>query len=182
MNHQPFENWLLSEETLAPEDAQALAEHLETCDHCREFQESWLGVVDLFQEVPELEPAPGFVNRFQERLALEKQVEASARNRWQSMILLVLIGNIIAGLVVLLATQFLSTYQSPLAWFLSGVYRLASIVATVNVYQNILFTLIRNITSVVPAGIWATLAIGLVGSVATWVISLTSLSVLHRRT
>ena len=101
---------LLSEETLAPEDAQALAEHLETCDHCREFQESWLGVVDLFQEVPELEPAPGFVNRFQERLALEKQVEASARNRWQSMILLVLIGNIIAGLVVLLATQFLSTY------------------------------------------------------------------------
>lgn len=182
MNHQPYENWLLSEETLASEDAQALTEHLETCEHCRELQKAWLGVVDLFQEVPELEPAPGFVNRFQERLALEKQVETSARNRWQSMILLVLIGNVIAGLVVLLATQFLSTYQSPLAWFLSGIYRLASIVAAVNAFQNIFYTLFRNITSVVPAGIWAFLGIGLVGSVATWVISMTSLSVLNRRT
>ncbi len=182
MNHQPFENWLLSEETLESEDAQALATHLETCNHCQEIQAAWMGVVDLFQDVPELEPAPGFLNRFQERLALEKQVEASARNRWQSIILLILIGNVIAGLVVLLATQFASTYESPLALFFSSIYRLVSFVASVNIFQNIVLTLFRTITSVVPAGIWAFLGIGLVGSVATWVISMTSLSVLHRRT
>jgi hypothetical protein len=182
MNHQPFENWLLSEDPLSPEDALALAAHLETCDDCREIQDAWLGVVDLFQEVPDLEPAPGFAHRFQERLAVERQVETSARHRWQSMILLILIGNVIAGLVLLLATQFLSTFENPLSLLLSGVYRLASFVASVNVYQNIVLTLFRTITSIVPAGIWAFLGIGLVGSVAIWVISMTSLSVLHRRT
>lgn len=182
MNHQPFENWLLSEDALDPEDALALEAHLTACDHCRELQHAWSGVTGLFREVPDVAPAPGFVNRFQEHLAVEKQVETSARHRWQSMILLILIGNVIAGLVLLLATQFLSTYESPLSLLLSGVYRLAGFVSTVNMIQNILLTLYRTITSVLPAGIWALLGIGLVGSVATWVISMTSLAVLHRRT
>lgn len=177
MNHQPFENWLLSEETLNPDEALELEAHLETCDHCRELQAAWLGVINLFQDVPELEPIPGFVNRWQDRLAIDRQVETSARYRWQSMIMLILIVNAIAGLAVLLGTQFLTTFDTPLTLLLSGVYRLASFVSLVNAIQNISFTLFRTITSVVPAGIWAVLGIGLVGSVATWIISITSFAV-----
>ena len=84
MNHQPFENWLLSEDTLSPENASALRGHLETCDHCRELQAAWTDVSNLFQDVPDIEPAPGFVNRWQTRLEVERQVELSVRHRWQS--------------------------------------------------------------------------------------------------
>ena len=181
MNHQPFENWLLSEEPLPPDDTLALEEHLEICQHCQNLQGAWSGVVDLFQDVPDMEPAPGFMVRWQDRLTIEKQVEISVRYRWQSMIMLILIANVIAGLVVLLGTQFMTTFDSPLSLLLSGVYRLASFVAMINAVQNFALTLFRTITSVVPAGIWAVLGIGLVGSVATWIISITSLAVLPRR-
>jgi len=181
MNHQPFENWLLSEETLTPKNERTLQDHLETCDQCRELQAAWNGVIDLFLDVPEVEPAPGFVNRWQNRLVTERQIELSVRHRWQSIIMLILIGNVIAGLVVLLSTQFLTTFDTPLAFILSGVYRLASIVTWINTVENIFTTLFRTITSVVPAGLWAVLAVGLVGAGATWIISLKSLSVLPRR-
>ena len=36
MNHQPFENWLLSEEPLPPENKRELDTHLQTCDQCRD--------------------------------------------------------------------------------------------------------------------------------------------------
>jgi hypothetical protein len=182
MNHQPFENWLLSDEDLSPLDTGALDEHLLTCEHCREIKGAWMGVLDLFQEIPDIEPAPGFVNRWQERLEIDRQIELSVRHRWQSIIMLVLIGNVIAALVVLLGTQFFTTFDSPLAFVLSGIYRFASTMAFINVIQNIFLTLFNTVTSIVPAGIWALLGVGLVGSGAIWVISMTSLSVLPRRT
>lgn len=181
MNHQPFENWLLSEDILSPENMSALQDHLETCDHCRELQSAWTGVLDLFQDVPDIEPAPGFVNRWQARLEVERQIELSIRHRWQSIIMLILTGNVIVGLVVLLGTQFLTTFDTPLELVFSGVYRLASIVTFINMVQNIFITLYRTITSIVPVGLWAVLGLGLVGSSAIWMISLKSLSVLPRR-
>jgi hypothetical protein len=181
MNHQPFENWLLSEESLTPENQRILQDHLETCDQCRELQASWNDVIDLFLDVPEVEPAPGFVSRWQGRLETERQIELSIRHRWQSIIMLILIGNVIAGLVVLLSTQFLTTFDTALGFLLSGVYRLASFVTRLNAVENIVTTLFRTITSVIPVGWWAVLALGLVGAGVTWIISLKSLSVLPRR-
>lgn len=181
MNHQPFENWLLSEDSLSPENASTLRDHLESCDHCRELQAAWTGVVGLFQDVPDFEPAPGFVNRWQARLEVERQVELSVRHRWQSIIMLILIGNVIVGLVVLLGTQFLTTFDKPLELVFSGIYRLASIVTYINAAQNVFITLYKTITSVVPAGLWALMGLGLVGSGAIWIISLKSLSVLPWR-
>jgi hypothetical protein len=181
MNHQPFENWILAEEKLSPENSRALQDHLETCQQCQQLQSAWTGVVELFQEVPQVEPAPGFASRFQERLAVERQIERTIRNRWQSIIMLILICNVIAALVILLGTQFLTTFDSPLELFLSGVYRLASVVSWINVVQNIFFTLFKTATSIVPVGLWALLGIGSLGAGAIWIISLTSFTVLPRR-
>jgi len=181
MNHQPFENWLLSGESLNPEETDALEAHLETCGTCQELNDAWLGVVNLFQDIPDVEPLPGFVSRWQGRLAVDRQMELTVRHRWQSIIVLILIGNVIAGLVFLLSTQFLTTFDTPVSLFLTGVYRLASMVSLVNAVQSILVTLFRTITSVVPVWVWAVLGAGLVGSCATWIISITSLSVLPRR-
>lgn len=181
MNHQPFENWLFSEDPLPPENKRELDEHIQTCDQCRDIQDAWFGVATLFQDVPDLEPAPGFVERWSNRLAVEKKLDQSVRHRWQSIIMLILIVNVIGGLVFLLGTQFLTTFDTPIALLLSGVYRLTSIVTIINTAQNIFLTLLRTIISVVPAGIWAILGVGLVGSGAIWLISVTSLYELSNR-
>jgi len=181
MNHQPFENWLLSEDPLPPENKRELDAHLQTCDQCRDLQEACFGVATLFQDVLELEPAPGFVERWSDRLAIEKRLDQSVRHRWQSIIMLILIVNVIGGLVFLLGSQFLTTFDTPMALLLSGIYRLTSMVTIVNTVQNIFITLFRTIISVVPAGLWAILGVGLIGSGAIWFISITSLYELPRR-
>ena len=47
MDHQPFRNWLLSEEQLSAEQNQSLQEHLASCESCSQFKSSWKEL-DLF--------------------------------------------------------------------------------------------------------------------------------------
>jgi len=182
MNHQPFEDWLFNEESLSSEERTALNEHTETCEQCKSLQGAFSGVLSLINDVQEVEPAPGFVSRWQERLAAERQMDLVVRNRWQSMIVLILIGNVLAGLVFLLSTQFFSTFDTPVSLVLSGINRLVSFVTFFNTIQNIFLTLVRTISSVVPTGLWAVLGVGLVGACAIWFVSIASLSALKRRT
>ena len=58
MNHQPFENWLLSEDPLPEDDERALRDHLADCDQCNELEDAWLNVSNLFTDVPAVGPAP----------------------------------------------------------------------------------------------------------------------------
>ena len=182
MNHQPFETWLLSDETLSPENACALEAHLRTCTHCQQLQDGWLGVADTFDAVPDVEPAPGFVNRWQAHLEADRQMERVALYRWQSWIMLILIANVVAGLVFWLGTQVITTFESPTQFVLFWVYRLASTLTFATAAQNILMTLLRTLTSIVPAGFWVALAAGLGASTVVWIVSITSLASLPRRT
>lgn len=181
MNHQPFEQLLLSEDPLTPEEKQLLDCHLDTCPQCRKLQQAWYGVNDLFQEVPDVAPIEGFTHRWLERLETEKQLEQVIRYRWQSVIILILFANVITVLIIFLGTQFFPAIESPMTLILSGIYRLLSTMALINTLQNISFTLLGSIISVVPVGIWALLGVGLIGSIATWIVSIASLSVLPRR-
>ena len=181
MNHQPFETWLFSDETLSPENADALSAHLESCNNCRELQDAWTGVIHLFDDVPQVEPAPGFTNRWQERLAEERQLNMLMRHRWQSVIMLILIGNVIAGLAFLLGTQFFTTVKSPADLILPWIYRFTSAFTLFSSVENISITLLRTLTSVVPVGLWAALGAGLFASGAIWIITMKTLSVLPRR-
>ena len=181
MNHQPFENWLLSEEPLTPDEMRTLDSHLSDCQQCKQLQDGWRGVIDLFQDVPDVAPKAGFTVRWTKRLAKEKQLDKVMRDRWQSVIMLILLANVVTGLVVLLGTQFFTIFDTPSSLVLSGIYRLISTVTLVNTIQNITFTLIRTLTGIVPAGVWALLGLGLIGSIVTWIVSIKSLSILPRR-
>jgi hypothetical protein len=181
MNHQPFETWLFTDETLSPENADALSAHIESCEHCQELQSALTGVFNLFDDALQVEPAPGFMNRWQDRLAEERQVDMLMRHRWQSVIMLILIGNVIAGLAFLLGTQFFATVNSPADLILPWVYRFTSSFTLFSSVQNLLVTLFRTFTSVVPVGLWAALGAGLLASGAIWIISMKTLSVIPRR-
>jgi hypothetical protein len=181
MNHQPFETWLFTEDTLTPEDADALSVHLESCEYCRELQAALTGVFNLFEDFPQMEPDPGFMDRWEVRLSEERQVNTQMRHRWQSVIMLILIANVIAGLAFLLGTQFFATVQTPADLIMPWIYRFTSALTFVNGVQNLAVTLFRTFTSIVPVGLWAVLGAGLLASGAVWIISMKTLSVLPRR-
>ncbi len=176
MNHQPFETWLLSEEPLSPEQASELAEHLAGCQHCQQVQAAWLSVAQLFSAVPPLDPAPGFVQRWQERLAVDRALSREMRQRWQSWILLIGIANAAAFILVLMGLQFYSTYDSLMEYLLSLVYRGAATLTLITGVQNLFATLLRTIPGIVPLSWWIVLIVLLcVGSLA-WVVALTKIT------
>jgi hypothetical protein len=65
MEHQPFENWILSGDSLTPFQTAELASHLLVCQHCQSVQAGIMGVEDLLKSATFESPSPGFSNRFQ---------------------------------------------------------------------------------------------------------------------
>ena len=72
MNHQMYEEWALSPETCSPDEARALAQHLQECDHCTHLARSWQKIEPLLETAPFARPADGFALRFQQNLAARK--------------------------------------------------------------------------------------------------------------
>jgi len=106
MKHQPFEEWLLVDETLTSEQSKDLEHHLSDCEHCRQLQVARFSVENLFRDAADMEPSPGFSARWQARLKAERQLELASRHRWQSWITLILIANAVSLFAILLGMQF----------------------------------------------------------------------------
>ncbi|HSB66408.1 MAG TPA: zf-HC2 domain-containing protein [Anaerolineales bacterium] len=79
MNHQPFRGWLLSEDELTIEQAQALQDHLGSCDDCRQIESSWKELEAVIDRSSQLSPVPGFVGRWQIRLVEQQQHQQKLR-------------------------------------------------------------------------------------------------------
>lgn len=182
MNHQLFENWLLSEDPLPEDDARALRDHIMDCDQCSELEDAWLDVASLFAEVPEVEPAPGFVNRWQTTLATEKAAARVMRQRWQSWILLVVIANAAAVTLLLMGIELFQTYASVTDWVLSWVYKAATAMVLANGFGNAFVTIVRTIPQLIPTSWWVAIVITLSASTMVWIASMKKLSSLPRRT
>jgi hypothetical protein len=73
MEHQPFENWILSGESLSPSQTTELAGHLMVCQHCQSVKEGIMGVEDLLISATFESPSPGFTNRFRHMAAIRKE-------------------------------------------------------------------------------------------------------------
>jgi hypothetical protein len=182
MNHQPFENWLLSEEPLSDENEEALQAHLTDCEQCKTIQDAWLDVANLFTDVPDVGPESGFVNRWQANLETDRAATRTMQQRWQSWILLVLIANGAAVALVLMGVQLFRTYDSMTDLILSWVYRAATAMVVANGFQNAFMTLFRTIPNLIPTSWWIGIAITLSVSTLLWIVSMTKLTSLPRRT
>ena len=181
MNHLPFETWLLSDEPLSEDDSQALREHLQGCEQCNQLKDAWTSVEVLFADIPEMEPTPGFVNRWQTRLESSRQIEQFIRHRWQSWIMLIGIANAAAFTLVLLGAQFLNTYDSMMEYLLTWVYRGAVTLTLFNGIQEIIFTLFRTIPGAIPLAGWIVLLVILGGAVLIWLYSMFKFASMPRR-
>ena len=81
MNHQPFEDWLLSDEPLDQEQETSLRQHLTDCLKCTTLSQVWQSVEQELARTPQISPAPGFTERWQARLA-EKRAQMQRRLVW----------------------------------------------------------------------------------------------------
>ncbi|PWB54971.1 MAG: hypothetical protein C3F13_05830 [Anaerolineales bacterium] len=134
MNHQPFREWLLSEETLSAEQDQSLREHLATCEACNQIQASWMELEFIIKDAPQVEPMPGFTRRWQAHLE-EYQAQQLARRGWVSIGLTALIAGI---LVALLIFEVWTLIQDPGPFVIVWLDRVVSIFANYFVLQNLI--------------------------------------------
>ena len=123
MKHQPFEDWLLNDKLISPEQKRELDSHLRTCAYCSALAETGMAL----KSVKMVSPREGFANRFQVRLA-ERRVLDRRRRFWGSILFT------FGGLVLLLwltSPYLLSFFASPATWISTlvelGVYFITTI-------------------------------------------------------
>ena len=113
MNYRPFEDWLLEDQSLTPEQKRELQSHLRTCEACTAIAESNFAL----HSVRMVSPAAGFTERFQTRLA-EQRKAARIRQIIGSLVLVV--GGL--GLIYFLFGPIIQeAMSSPAAWITSAV-------------------------------------------------------------
>jgi hypothetical protein len=168
MNHQPFENWLLDEEPLTPQQQRDLHKHLRGCTACSGIADSNLALHTTHIATP----APGFTDRFQPRLASWRREQI--RRQAIGTIILVLIG---VGLLYALAgPAMLEAIRSPAAWLGQVTSYAVEVLAVLSVLSHVGGILLRHVPAILPPGFWTAmlLAGGVLG--ATWFVTMRRLA------
>jgi hypothetical protein len=149
MNHQPFREWLFSEQELTAEETKRLRDHLSSCESCNLIETSWKEIEDVIQQIPSAEPLLGFTARWQSHLA-EYQLIQQKRKGW-----FIISGTalVVISLLTILIYQVWALIQAPGPYLAMWFERL---VGVMSIYFSI-----RNITSAysLPTPIFAFIAI-----------------------
>ena len=165
MNHRPFEDWLLEDQPLTPEQKHELQSHLRTCAACAAIAESNLAL----HSVKMVSPAAGFVDRFQTRLAEQRK---AARIRQIIGTLIFVIGGL--GLVYWLISPFIQqVISSPAEWLTTAVGYFLFVLTSIQTLSEVSLILMRVIpTFISPLGWFVLIAIsGGLGLI--WTVSIT---------
>jgi len=124
MNHQPFENWLVSDKPLDKEKQEALDAHLSECETCRELADALVQVEETFASYIAPAPASGFVQRWHNRLSIARQ-QRQQRRMW-----LTTLGLFCAAGLILLIIFLLNIYH--VNWF----YEISQIFANITLFAS----------------------------------------------
>jgi hypothetical protein len=113
MNHWPFEDWLLDDQPLTPEQKRNLQSHLRLCNSCSAIAESNLAL----HTAHIVSPSPSFTERFNKRLTLRR-----SEQKWRQVIgtLILVLGGL--GLVYWLAGPIIQeALSSPAEWITTAI-------------------------------------------------------------
>ncbi len=164
MNHRPFEDWLLDDQPLTPQQARDLQVHVRSCSSCSAIAESNLAL----HSTRLVAPAPGFADRFQVRLEKRRREQ-----RWRQVIgtIVLVLGGV--GLISWLAGPYIAeAFNSPATWIAAGVSYFIFILTSVQVASEAVSILLRVLTTFIsPAG-WVALTVAAAGLGYLWTISI----------
>ena len=175
MNHQPFRDWILSDEKLSAEQIIEMQEHLQSCESCRQTEVAWLEVESAFHKVPQVQPAPGFTNRWHTHVA--EYLEHEQKRRGWMMIGLIVI--IIISMLGLLLTQLWSLIQAPGPYLVMWFTRLFGMVSILYTFQDIFSSFSGNIPLYTVVGMF--FLVGIISFMSVlWLATYRKLSVARR--
>jgi hypothetical protein len=164
MNHRPFEDWLLSGETLSSAQSSELRSHLAGCEYCSALAE----VNTALRGVQVAAPAAGFSERFSLRLG--EQRARQRRRAWLGLFFLALAS---AGVILAAAIRWLPELMLPhLGALIAYVPAVIALFDTAQAISSILAVFVRIAAGFVPGYAWAVAAV-LCGLLAwLWVVSI----------
>ena len=163
MDHRPYEDWLLNDERLAPDQERDLRLHLRNCPECTALARSNLAL----RSAPVTAPAAGFTLRFQARLVAQRSVQFR-----RSLIGLSLLGVVGLGGLVWLFLPYLP-YLRLTPGQLAGLWisNLVYLALTVRALVALGNTLLNVLVTLVPPFAWAFSLLMLGGLGFLWTIS-----------
>ena len=165
MNHQPFEEWLLHDKLISPEQKRELDSHLRTCAYCSALAETGIAL----RSVKMLSPREGFASRFQVRLA-ERKVADRKRRFWGSILFT------FGGLVMLMwlvGPYLASFFVAPATWITAMIEWVVFLITTLQAVTQAGSVLLRMLPGFLsPFGLMVLVSafagIGLLWSVSIW--------------
>lgn len=164
MKHQPFEDWLLNETPMTPEQKRDLDLHVRSCSYCSALMET--GVV--LHSVKMAAPAEGFTARFQTRL-VERKLADRRRRVWGAI--LFLIGGF--SFVLWLAGPSIFTFlSSPATWIAALVEWGIFLVTTFQAMSQAGEVLLNVVPGFVPPFAWMILVSAFAGISLLWSVSI----------
>lgn len=172
MNHQQFEQWLLTEEPLNRDQAEKLRSHLNACEACQRLSASWSDVRQLFRSVPLVGPESGFVARWQAQLEIQMERERQTRHRRQSWFIFIFASLSAVALFTLVVTQLSAIFGTPTQFLVYWLSHMTALLSAANVVQEIANVLFKSISRVIPLSYWITLLAGLSVLFLIWILSL----------
>ena len=165
MNHLPFEEWLLNDKPVTPEQKRELDLHIRNCAYCSALAETGR----MLHTTKMLAPATGFTARFQARLIGQKIAERR-RKLWGALLFT------LGGLAVVMwfVGPYLASFlTSPATWISVLVGWLVFIGTTLFALFDAGLVILSVIPNFVPPFAWLVLlstfaGIGLLWSVSIW--------------
>ncbi|HEY3345552.1 MAG TPA: zf-HC2 domain-containing protein [Anaerolineaceae bacterium] len=176
MNHEPYEEWLLSGEELTADQQQSLDEHLANCPECVTISTAWEGVHQAMRFAPEVEPEPGFTTRWQTNLA-KRRAAAARRSTW--IALLVCVGGLLLTLIGL-AMPEIQGIPSPIQLLSGTIFSLAEILVTVQDMGAWVLSFLRGVPIYVSLLLWIAISTALLLWSLVWMIGIWRLPHLQR--
>lgn len=165
MLHQPFEDWLGSEEALTPEQRQALESHLRDCAACAGLARALAEVDRTLQEAEGVGPEAGFGVRFAQRLEA-RQIRDLRRQGW------VAFGVAAAAAALLLAPvamRWLKFWDSPGELVVGTLIRAHDLAVGLRVAGGLARAFLSNLAVTIPPTWVLGFLFGCGGLVAVWV-------------
>jgi hypothetical protein len=164
MDHRPFEDWLLNNQTLSVEENRQLNAHLQDCCSCTALAEVNLAL----KSVKMAAPAAGFADRFQMRLEAQKKA-LRRRNLWGFLVLLF---SVLSGLVLAIVPLIKSMIQSPLDMLASWLSTVVSIWASTEALFQGGRVILKVLPGFIPFYVWMVVLLVAGGWGLLWVLSL----------
>jgi len=164
MDHRPFENWLLNNQTLSADERRELNAHLQDCPSCTALAEVNLAL----KTAKMVAPTAGFTERFQLRLEAQKQA-LRRRNFWGFSLLTL---SVLGGLVSVCWPVFKSIIASPVNWLASWLATAVSIWASLEALFQGGRVILKVIPDFIPIYVWIILLLVAGGWSLLWVFSI----------